>query len=85
MQKCLTAFFSGTVQGVGFRYTVARIARHFAVTGYVRNLPDGRVEFAAEGEEAVLKDFLAAVKESPMQPYIRDTEVEWMDGKGRLR
>ena len=41
--------FSGRVQGVGFRYTACHIARHFTVTGYVRNLPDGRVELLAEG------------------------------------
>ena len=41
--------FSGTVQGVGFRYTVNRLAGRFDVSGYVKNLPDGRVELAVEG------------------------------------
>ena len=42
-------YFSGHVQGVGFRYTTRSVASRFAVTGYVRNLPDGRVELVAEG------------------------------------
>ena len=47
-----TSHFSGHVQGVGFRYTVADVAEDFDVRGYVRNLPDGRVELVAEGDEA---------------------------------
>jgi len=55
-----TSTFSGHVQGVGFRYTAREAAEGFAVTGYVRNLPDGKVELVAEGEEkeitALLED-----------------------------
>ncbi len=75
--------FSGTVQGVGFRYTTERLARHFEVTGYVRNLPDGNVELAAEGGRAVLEDFLAAVLDGPMKPYIRDKTVKWLEPQGK--
>ena len=53
--------YSGRVQGVGFRYTTASIARRFPVTGYVRNLPDGSVELAAEGTADVLDEFLGTV------------------------
>ena len=81
MLKALHAFFAGSVQGVGFRYTTERIARHFEVTGYVRNLPDGRVELFAEGEEQTLKDFLTALREGPMKENIRDLEVEWGEAK----
>ena len=56
--KCITATFRGTVQGVGFRYTVRQIAAEFAVTGYVKNLPDGTVEMVAEGEIRELKRFV---------------------------
>jgi acylphosphatase len=54
--------YSGRVQGVGFRFTSRRVAESFAVSGFVRNLPDGQVELVAEGEPAVLDAFLAAVR-----------------------
>lgn len=51
--------FHGRVQGVGFRYTTASIARRYPVVGFVRNLPDGSVELVAEAESSVLDQFLA--------------------------
>ena len=54
-------FFEGRVQGVGFRYTTRNIAINFNVTGYVRNLPDGRVEIVAEGPEAEVSAFIDTV------------------------
>lgn len=68
-------YFSGRVQGVGFRYTVTRLARGFAVRGYVRNLPDGRVEVVAEADPSALDDFLTAVARE-MDGYIRDVLME---------
>ncbi|HVU89107.1 MAG TPA: acylphosphatase [Pirellulales bacterium] len=53
--------FHGRVQGVGFRYTARHIAARFRVTGYVQNLPDGRVRLVVEGEKAEIDRFLAAV------------------------
>jgi acylphosphatase len=70
-----TVRFAGTVQGVGFRFATERIARRFAVTGYVRNLSDGRVETAAEGAPAEIDRFLEAIDEA-MAGYIRDRQVE---------
>jgi acylphosphatase len=57
-------FYSGRVQGVGFRYTAQRIAQSFAVTGWVRNLPDGRVELVAEGERSEIDGFINRLAES---------------------
>ncbi len=54
--------YSGRVQGVGFRATARSLARGFAVSGYVCNLPDGRVELVAEGEPEAITGFLAAVR-----------------------
>jgi acylphosphatase len=55
-----TCYFSGRVQGVGFRQTAHVVARRHGVSGYVRNLPDGRVELVMEGDapelQAVLND-----------------------------
>lgn len=57
-------FYSGRVQGVGFRYTAQRIAQQFAVTGWVRNLPDGRVELVVEGASDEAEAFLNRLAES---------------------
>ncbi len=83
--KQMQVFFSGTVQGVGFRFTVERLARRFPVTGFVRNLEDGRVEVTAEGEEAPLVEFLTAIKESGMKDYIRDVEAHWSGAQGGFK
>ena len=82
--KQLKALFSGTVQGVGFRFTVNRIARQFEITGYVRNLPNGKVELLAEGEEETLEDFLQAIFDSEMGRFIQDSEVAWSLAEGRF-
>src|SRR5262245_10991829 len=58
---CKRVHYSGRVQGVGFRYTAQALASGFAVAGYVRNLPDGRVELVAEGDVGQVNGFLAAV------------------------
>lgn len=73
MRAC-RVHYSGTVQGVGFRYTAMQIARRFDVSGYVRNLPDGRVELLAEGAHQELDGFLAAVAEA-MAGCIRNVDV----------
>ena len=67
--------YSGSVQGVGFRYTTRQIAARFAVCGFVRNLADGRVELVAEGSASELDELLAAIAEA-MSGYIRDVQVE---------
>jgi acylphosphatase len=62
-QERKTVYYSGHVQGVGFRYTARSAARGFRVTGFVRNLPDGRVELVAEGEPPELQAFLAEIRD----------------------
>ena len=57
----LQIFYSGRVQGVGFRYTVKTLASGFEVTGTVRNLSDGRVELVAEGTKDELEAFRRAI------------------------
>ena len=58
----LTAYFSGRVQGIGFRYTARRVAGQYSLTGFVRNLDDGRVELIAEGSPPDLETFLAELR-----------------------
>ena len=57
-RDCRRLIYSGRVQGVGFRYTTARIARRHPVTGYVRNQPDGTVELVADGPSDAIDAFL---------------------------
>jgi len=69
------AYYSGHVQGVGFRYTVRQLAEGLEVAGFVRNLPDGRVEVTAEGAPAELDAFMAAIADH-MSGYIHDVKVD---------
>ncbi|MGC4033375.1 MAG: acylphosphatase [Tepidisphaeraceae bacterium] len=66
-------FFKGRVQGVGFRYTTRNLAISYDVTGFVRNLPDGRVELVAEGPEQQVNSFVTAINER-MRPHIKEVE-----------
>ena len=66
-----TSHFSGHVQGVGFRYTVRDLARAFDVRGYVRNLPDGRVELVAEGDQVEIARLMERIGEK-MHGFIKN-------------
>jgi acylphosphatase len=77
--------YSGRVQGVGFRYAVKTITHGFEVTGTVRNLPDGRVELAAEGAQEELVAFLQAVRESDVGRFIRQEQTDWSEAKNEFR
>ena len=65
-----TIYFAGRVQGVGFRETARHVARGYAVTGYVRNLPDRRVELVVEGEQQEIERFVAGITEK-MEGFIK--------------
>ena len=73
----VTVYYSGRVQGVGFRYTVKRLVFGFEVTGIVENLADGRVRLVAEGEKPELEAFLEAVRQSGLGSMIRDERLDW--------
>ena len=64
-------FYEGRVQGVGFRFTVRHIAEGFDVTGWVRNLADGRVELQVTGDENEVRAFLDQVAQSELHSLIR--------------
>jgi acylphosphatase len=67
----LQVFFEGNVQGVGFRWSVKQLAKGFDLVGWVRNLPDGRVELQASGEESEVRAFLEAIGKSELRAHIR--------------
>jgi acylphosphatase len=78
-----TVYYSGRVQGVGFRMTTQFIARGFEVAGYVKNLPDGRVEMVAEGKPAELDRFLDAIDEQ-MTGLVREKQVDTAAASGQF-
>jgi len=78
-------FYSGRVQGVGFRYTVKSVAAGFEMTGTVRNLLDGRVELVAEGAREELEAFRQAIRESGLEHFIQKEEINWSDADGAFR
>ena len=75
--KRIHVFYSGHVQGVGFRYTAEDIAESLGLKGWVKNLSDGRVEIVAEGDEKDLKEFLENIVKGQMGRYIKDADVSW--------
>jgi len=81
----VTNFYSGRVQGVGFRYTVRSLTTGFNVTGTVRNLADGRVELVAESEKEELQAFLKAIRDSEVGRFIRQEQAQWSDAKNEFR
>lgn len=78
-------WYSGHVQGVGFRYTAKKVAAGFEITGTVCNLPDGRVELIAEGRPAELEAFRAELRRAGLAGFIRDEQVTWADAKNEFR
>lgn len=66
-------YFSGRVQGVGFRYSALQVSKEFEVTGFVKNEVDGRVLLEVEGKKSQVNAFIAAIEER-MHGYIRQVE-----------
>jgi acylphosphatase len=78
-------FYSGRVQGVGFRYTVKALVRGFEAVGTVGNLTDGQVELVAEGEKTELEAFRRAIRESELGHFIEDERVTWEEARNEFR
>ncbi len=79
-------FFEGTVQGVGFRYAVKRLAAGYEVSGWIRNLPDGRVEMLASSwDPDEVNGFIRAIADSNLGPLIRDHVIEAVAAPNDLR
>lgn len=76
--------YRGNVQRVGFRYTTQRVAAGFRVDGYVKNLPDGRVEVVVEGEADEVDRFLTAVL-ARLGHFVDDSTVETLPAENRFR
>lgn len=77
-------YVSGRVQGVFFRATVESIAKQFRLKGYVKNLPDGRVEIVAEGEKQALEHLINWARRGTRLAKIEEVEATWQEPTGEF-
>ena len=83
--KQIHAFYSGRVQGVGFRATTLHIARGFDIVGTVRNCTDGAVELIAEGAQEELEALLQAIDDSDLAGFIKEKKLEWKPAQDKFQ
>lgn len=79
------AFISGLVQGVNFRYYTQKKAKELKITGWVRNLKDGRVEVVAEGDKYAIEEFIRFLKVGPPLARVLSCEIEKEEFKGEFK
>ncbi|MNY29825.1 Acylphosphatase [compost metagenome] len=75
---------SGRVQGVYYRQSTTQVASTLGLSGWVRNLPDGRVELTAEGPAATLEQLIAFCHEGPPAARVERVECQWLEGSGEF-
>jgi len=68
---------SGRVQGVFFRASTRDVAVRYGIRGFVRNLPDGRVEAVLQGDRGAVEKVVAFMREGPPGAYVEETDIEW--------
>ncbi|MGQ9698248.1 MAG: acylphosphatase, partial [Armatimonadota bacterium] len=81
----LEAVVSGRVQGVGYRYFVVDAARQLGLTGWVRNMHDGRVQVVAEGPRERLMRLLLLLERGPRLAVVDRVQAEWSPATGEFR
>lgn len=84
-RKRAHVWISGRVQGVFFRAHTADRARQWGVVGFVRNLPDGRVEALFEGDAPAVEKMVAWCHQGPPRARVDRVEVQWEEPRGDLR
>lgn len=82
MRSRLRLIVSGRVQGVGYRFFAARAARELGIRGWVRNLPDGRVEAEVAGDAASVHAFVDRLRQGPPAGRVQDVETMELQGGG---
>lgn len=75
---------SGLVQGVFFRAFTQESAEELGLTGFVRNLPDDRVEAVIEGDEAKIKKLLDILKKGPSGSHVNNLDVRWEEARNEF-
>ncbi len=76
-KKQIHVMLDGRVQGVGYRFYAQKIAASIGLVGEIKNLPDGRVEVIAEGDESMLKSFITKLRQGPVSADVRSVDVDW--------
>jgi acylphosphatase len=84
MEKRAHIFVSGRVQGVFFRDHTQRWASSLGLTGWVRNLYDGRVEAVVEGESEKIEELIAKLRQGPPMADVTNLELTWENSKGEF-
>jgi acylphosphatase len=77
MQANIHIIVEGLVQGVGFRWFVARKAQGLGLNGFVANMYDGNVEVEAEGDRSLLEELINEVKIGPRSAHVSNLRLEW--------
>ena len=83
--KRVHLFVSGRVQGVFFRAHTRDLAQKLGLSGFVRNLPDGRVEVVAEGPEEKLQELIEFCYRGPPLAHVIHVEIHWEEPTGEFR
>ena len=76
--------YSGTVQGVGFRFTTQKFASTLRLTGWVKNLPDGKVELVCEGSREQVENLLYKL-DKHFTAHIKHKDVDWLTARKSFR
>lgn len=76
MKKAVRMYISGTVQGIFFRQFVKENAERYNISGFVRNLEDGRIEVFAEGDLENVEKIIELCKKGPKHSQIRNVEIK---------
>lgn len=77
-------YYAGRVQGVGFRHTAEGTGHRAGVTGWVKNLRDGRVEVVCEGPKPKIEAFLDDLRNGPLGRHIREADCRWEEATGEF-
>ena len=85
MRVRVHVFVSGFVQGIFFRYETRKMAYRRNVTGWVRNLFDGRVEAVFEGEKKDVDEMITFCRRGPQGAMVKDVKISWEEPTGEFR
>lgn len=84
MKKRVHVFISGRVQGVFFRASAKDEAKRLGLTGWVRNMPDGRVEAVFEGDEGLVESMISWCRKGSSYSRVDDVEVTTKECRGEF-